>query len=89
MPPLAAAARSDNPQVVKLLIAAGAHPNTASPALAQARSNEVMDLLLAAGADLEARGFGGATPLLARATVADAAQLQHFLAAGTDPKARD
>jgi ankyrin repeat protein len=89
MPPLAAAARSNNPQAVELLIAAGAHPNTASPALAQARSNEVMNLLLAAGADLEARGFGGATPLLARAAVGEAAQLQHFLAAGADPKARD
>lgn len=89
LPPLAAAALIDNPQVVEMLIAAGAHPNTASPALAQARSNEVMDLLLAAGADLEARGYGGATPLLARAAVGDAAQLQHFLAAGANPKARD
>jgi ankyrin repeat protein len=94
--PLQLAAYFGAPAAAALLIERGAHVDavadnpqqvTALHAAVAGRHPEVVRLLLAAGAQPDARQHGGWTPLLAAAQHGDAEMVEALLDAGADPTA--
>ncbi|TDQ01185.1 ankyrin repeat domain-containing protein [Labedaea rhizosphaerae] len=86
------AAEHGGPEAVSVLLARGAPVHTAAGAdqpLHRAAAKEVVELLLDAGADLEALGDFGATPLLRAAGHPNPAVVHTLLARGADPAATD
>lgn len=86
------AAEHGGPEAVSVLLRHGA-PVDARPGIDQplhrAAAKEVVELLLDAGADLEARGEFGATPLLRAAQRSNPAVVHTLLLRGADPAAAD
>lgn len=80
-----------NPEVVRLLLAAGADPNARSPigetALFDAKTVDVLQMLLAAGTNPNLSDDLGYTALVMHAH--DVAALRILLKAGADPTLRD
>ncbi|MHC4592876.1 MAG: ankyrin repeat domain-containing protein, partial [Planctomycetota bacterium] len=95
--PLFPAAREGHEEVVKLLLAHGADPNTPglqdnqSPLLAALWSNheETAELLLQAGADPNVQSRSGARPLRTALLTCGPNLIRSLLAAGADPNAGD
>ena len=92
---IAEAAHSGHPDVVRLLLDAGADPNRSIPgmptplqAAAEGGHADVVGLLLGAGADVNMRGLGGATALHAAAQGGTIETVRLLLEAGADPSAR-
>lgn len=80
-----------NPEVVSVLLSAGADPNgrgiMGETALEEARTSDVLRMLLAAGANPNLKDELGYTALIMHATDPEAVRL--LLAAGADPTMRD
>ena len=82
---------------VRQLLAEGIAPDSERTPLGQtplsvaseAGQLEILTLLVAAGADLEAKDWSGLTPLMHAARAQQAAAVQSLLAAGADPLAAD
>ena len=95
--PLMRAAINPHPEVVGVLLAAGADVNGADQyggtALMEAASSqadiEVLKTLLAAGAKVEAKGFHGITPLMRATANENPEAIRALLDAGADVNARD
>lgn len=94
--PLALSAFFDHPAAVRLLLERGADVSAVARNAMQvqplhsavaARAREVVRLLLAAGADSNARQHGGWTPLQAAAAHGDDEMVHDLLAAGADSRA--
>ena len=88
--PLSLAAKNGHVQIVKMLLAASADPNTqkrdGDTALALTTNIEIFNTLLTAGADAEGVGI---TPLMIASFRGDAEESQRLLQAGADPNAVD
>ncbi|CAD7703465.1 unnamed protein product, partial [Ostreobium quekettii] len=94
-PPLSQAAHSGNIRAASLLLLRGASPNrmdglgdtplhTVSGSISPA-NDKVTRMLIEAGGDVNARGFLGATPLLAAARQGNLGAARILLEAGADP----
>ncbi len=91
------AAKGRDVDLARRLIAEGADPDghagyfgeSALHGAALRSSTEMIELLVAAGADLEARMRDGETPLFIAAKYGQAATLRALLEAGAEPDARD
>jgi cytohesin len=94
--PLTAAAKSNQEEMVRLLLDAGANPNTpdeyGTPPLStalQLRHPIAAAAIIAHGADPNRRDSEGFTPLMLAAQRGDINNVKALLAAGADPEARD
>ena len=86
------ASRNENPDILRILVAAGAELPRALHRAVFNRTTEVTEILIAAGADLNERhGLDGMTALhsAARAEMANLATLEALLRAGADSNVLD